>query len=80
VRAAGMTHERVVPDPEGGFGVYVFGADLLEGGARVRYARLGVSNDGEMLALYANRRESKHIVKAIKNLDVELRYARSFVS
>jgi hypothetical protein len=59
LRGEGINPERAVADPEGGVALYVFGDEVLPGGARARYARLAAMNDGSIVAVCADRREDR---------------------
>ena len=58
-RAGGLDPDRAVADPDGGIAIYVFGSDVLAGGARARYGRVAAMNDGSIVAACVDRTQNQ---------------------
>ena len=57
--------ERIIADPDGGVAIYAFGEATIESGARRRYARIGVANDGAVMLSMSDRVDGTFITREI---------------
>jgi hypothetical protein len=80
LRSNHIEPERVLADPDGGIALYVFGTEQMPSGARSRYARIGVTNDGEVLVLCADRATGTNDVWTMRGIGRAIGQIQEFIT
>jgi len=81
MRDVGISPDRAVADPDGGIALYAFGSETLPGGSHRRYARIAVSNEGDVVALCANREsDERQVWDATPDLRGALERVRAYLA